>query len=102
MAQADQARCPRMKGERALHTVALEQMFAPRHLLENFSRNIFSFEQQAELGLVERRIIEQCEEHVGSSVVKQPGKLLAGGDERALAIWFTRPHAGSPPRPIRL
>lgn len=84
-AQADQTQRSRMKREGALDPVTFEQVFAAPHLFQNFSREVFSFQEKAELRFIERRIIQKREEHIRGRVVKQPGELFARGDKCALA-----------------
>jgi hypothetical protein len=74
-----------MKRQRPFYTVAFQQRFPPPYFLEDFSRQVFSLEQQADLRFVQRRIIEQREQHVGRMIVQQSGKLFASSDERAFA-----------------
>ena len=61
---ADQAECyeawtARMKAQRALDAIALEQRFALAHLFEDFTGKIFPLHEQAKMGLVESGIVEQ-------------------------------------------
>src|SRR5258708_19500925 len=88
-----------MKSQRMVRPVDLEQRFASRHLLEYLSRNIFSFQQLANMRFVEGRIVEQCEEHIHRGMMQENGKFFASGDERAFA--FIRDHFRSPQRAER-
>ena len=86
--QTDQAWRSRMKSERPLHPIALQEWFAPRNLFEDFSRKVFSFEQHAKLRLVERRIVEKCEEHIGRRMMQKGREFFARGDACAFARMF--------------
>ena len=68
--QRDEPRRPRMKRQRLLHAVILQQGLAPRHFFENFRRQIFSLQQHAQLRFLERRIIEQRQQHVRVGMVQ--------------------------------
>ena len=85
--QADQPRRPRMKRQRPFHSVTFQQRFPAAYFFENFSRQIFSLEQQADLRFVQRWILEQREQHFRRRMVHQPSKLFASGYERSLPIF---------------
>jgi hypothetical protein len=72
-----------MKSQQSLHPVALDQKFAPRHLLKNFSWEVFSFQKQTDMCFVEGWIVEKREEHIRRGMMQENGKLFASGDERA-------------------
>jgi len=75
-----------MKRQRPFHPVALQQRLAPRHLLENFFWEIFSFQKQADMRFVQRRIVEQRQKHIRRGMMQEHGKLIARSVERASAI----------------
>ncbi len=75
-----------MKTDSALDAVALQQWFALANFFENFAGEIFSFEKQTKVGFIQRRIIEQRQEHGCRRVMQQRAKLIAGGDTRAFTI----------------
>src|SRR6266704_5549841 len=91
--QADQTRRARMKSERPLHPIALQEWFAPRNLFEDSSRKVFSFEQHAKLRLVERRIVEKCEEHIGRRMMQEGREFFARGNACAFTSVFDCGHA---------
>src|SRR6266850_4441491 len=74
-----------MKRQRPLHPVILQQMFAPPHFIQNFARQIFSFEQQTKFRFIERGIVQQRHQHVRRRIVQECRKLLAGSDQCAVA-----------------
>src|SRR5277367_1613516 len=93
-----------MKCQRLLHAVILQQGLSPRHFLQNFARQILTFEQHAKLHFFERRIIQQRQHHVHVGMVQQSCKLLAGRNECALPIFVSLCHFNALPhsRPLRL
>jgi hypothetical protein len=73
----------RMKRQRSLHPVALEQGFAPGHFIENLYAKILSFQQQANVRFLKGRIVEERLEHIRGRMMQQNGKFLPRSDERA-------------------
>src|SRR6266852_586531 len=87
-----------MKSQRALHAVILQQRLAASHFLQNFCRKVLAVQQQTELRLVERGIIEQGQEYVPRMMMQQRSELFAGRCASALAIGFVSRHS-LPSRP---
>ncbi len=83
--QAHQSRRPRMKRQRLLYPIALEQWLPPRHLLKHFRRQAFPLQYQANMRFVERRIVKQREDHFRGRVMQQNGQFFARSDERAFS-----------------
>src|SRR6266436_315898 len=93
-----------MKSQRALHAVILQQRLAASYFLQNFRGKVLAVQQQTELRLVERGIIEQRQEHVRRMMMQQRSELFAGRCASALAIGFVSRHrlpSRPKPRPPR-
>ena len=101
-AHADQARHARVDRKGALHAVAFQKGLATREFFEELTGELFAFEEQADMALVESRIVEKRQEHVGARVMQKHGEFvgasragqLGAGDSRlflvnhvALACW---------------
>jgi hypothetical protein len=100
-AQAGEARAVRMKRESALDPIIFDQRLAARNLFENFGREILAIEKQAELRLIERGIIEECEEHVRGGMMQEHGEFITAGGASALAVVVRAGHASSQRTPQR-
>ncbi len=74
-------RCVRMERESALDAIVFQQIFAAADLFEDFGRQIFAIEQEAELRFVERRIVEKREQDIGGVVMDECGEVVAGRGE---------------------
>jgi len=58
--QAREPRSARVKRQSAFHAIILQQRLAASHFLQNFRWEVLAIQQQTELRLAERGIIEQC------------------------------------------
>jgi len=65
-------------------------------LLEHRRGQVFSFEQQAKLRLIERRVVEQREEHVAGVMVKERSEFSTGCCSRAIAVLIQLGHVRTP------
>jgi len=79
-----------MKAERLLDAVTFEERLALADFFENFAWEIFSFQEQAKMGLVKRGIIQQGEKNIRGRMVQKRRKLIASGDGRAFARFSDR------------
>jgi hypothetical protein len=94
-AQVGETRRVRMKRESALDAIILQQVFAIDDFFENFDREIFAIEQEAELGFVERRIVEEREQDVGGVMMDEGREIVAGGSKNLMFVWIGGGHATS-------
>src|SRR5690348_10586743 len=88
--ECSETRTAGMKAERFLDAITLEQRLALADLFEDFAGEIFSFQEQAELRFVERRIVEQREENIRGRMMQERGEFIAGGHARAFAAFSNR------------
>src|SRR4029077_20313375 len=89
-----------MKSQPALHAVVLQQRLTASHFLQNFRGKVLAIQQQTELRLVEREIIEQGQKYVRRMIMEQRRDLFAGRCASALATgFFSRHPLPSQPKP---
>src|SRR5882762_4371417 len=89
-----------MKSQRPLHAIILQQRLAPCHFFKNLTGQILAVQEQAELRLVQRRIIEQRKKYLRRMMVQQRCQFFAGSRPRSLAMDFVTLHPiPSPPEP---
>jgi hypothetical protein len=98
-AHAYQARRMRMRYERSLHAIALQERLAPRNLFQNSLGEFFALQEQTEVRLIESGMIEKREQYIFSRVVQEYGDLLGGCRLHMIglkwtALWFFR-HIGT-------
>jgi len=74
--QAGQARRPADEKPAHVSRVALQQRLTARHFLENFFREVFSFQQQADMRFLKGRIVEKREEHIGRGMMQRERQVL--------------------------
>ena len=66
-----------VKRQGALDAIVFEKGLAADNFLDDFDGKIVAREEQAELSLVERGIVEEGEEHAWIGMVEEDGEFFA-------------------------
>src|SRR5579859_569488 len=86
-----------MKHQPPLDAVTLQQRLAPGNLFQNLRRKIFPLEEDAQLSLLKRRIVEQRKQDGGIVVVQQCRQLIPGRCKGAFSIVLRASHLSALP-----
>src|ERR1700722_1723722 len=94
-AQVGEPRRVRGECKSPLDAVVFEQAFADADFFEDFDREIFAIEQEAELCFVERGIVEEREQDIGRVVMNECREIVTSGGEDLLLVGVDSDHSTS-------